>query len=582
MDEASRLQQHDNVQQQISAFEKLLQHAINRFSKEKLFQKLRTLTRVVDRSPAYDEGTTAGLPPGGRLSSLRQLRHTLDRADSGTFSELGAEEEKQLLTYFQRFFGDIDYLRRLKQQFDVKIYRCLYEYYYDPERDSTEDDDVGDDTNSDAPVRHGSSSTQDLGPVDVAFDTRSDEQKLSYAVRELYNVNTKWDDLFREEHLHMESFDPDSYHEIVQFSQYSKFEPLLRLVPDIFVRAYKSVELAKIWWTASNKVYGFLPREHASASEYESSVEQLRTDIAQMAAEIRNQEALLASLARNLRMLRTRENRCNVLGGEFDNVETLKNRASQQYSDLLERRRRVLERLKSLDRGTAAYRSTQMDVRKLDGQLDTARHQLEELSFKFDIIKQDFSLELELRPEFIRYVADVKEKMSEAEDIVAEVRDRKRTNEKRLALVRTNCERMRQIMTRYLHAASPGVHTDGRDGGAAVNGGPTPACRRQLSSAAEDYGNPHSSWDHTAGVAPLCTSTRDGCRESSSPISRVSFSTDSNGDVKSCSLPGKEIVSNQFPRETLDTNESDPAHVNHHSPTSRRAVVRRKRGKRST
>ena len=35
------LKEHDNLQKQIAAFEKLLQHAMNRFSREKLFNMLK-------------------------------------------------------------------------------------------------------------------------------------------------------------------------------------------------------------------------------------------------------------------------------------------------------------------------------------------------------------------------------------------------------------------------------------------------------------------------------------------------------------------------------------------------------------
>ena len=569
MDQASRLRQHDNVQQQISAFEKLLQHAINRFSTEKLYVKLRTLTRVVGRLPVYAARSTVSLPDTGRLSSVRQLRDILDGADATTFSELGREEERQLLTYFQRFYGDIDYLRRLKKQFDYKIYRCLYEYYYDPGQELTEGDSGSEEPNDDSP-------SQDFGVIDVAFDERSDKEKLAYAVRELYNLNAKWDALLREEPLHMDCFDQDSYHEIVQFSQSSAFEPLLRLVPDIFVRAYKSVELAKIWWTAANKVYDFLPREHVHVSEYDSIVEQLRSDVEQMEEEVRTQEALLASLEHDLRMLKTRENRCNVLGGEYDSVEARMKRASEQYGELMERRRRVLERLKLLDRGTSTYRSAQVDVRKLNGQLDLARQQHEQLSFKFDIIKQDFTLELELRPEFIRYVADVKEKMSEAKEAVAEVKQRKRTSEKRLALFRTNRERMRQIMTKHLRSASAGGAQDGdvrHEAASERQTSPTGAPTDE-SDGSDNQHTPLNQWS-------LDTSARNGFGECTPPISRGSVGTDSSEDVTSRSLPKTVAVSSQLPRQPLHASDQRAVHVKQYSSTSTPGVVRRKRGKRT-
>ena len=577
MDQASRLRQHDNVQQQISAFEKLLQHAISRFSKEKLYQKLRTLSSALGGF-LPDTGRNAVEPTtSGRLSSLRQLRDILDTAASGVFSELGITEERLFLDFFQRFFVDIDYLRQLKKQFDNKIYRCLYEYYYDMELDeATIDDTSSDNTNTDPAKTHIGSSTN------APFDEKSYEEKLEYAIREMHTVNTKWDALFREEPLHMDSFDQDSYHEIVQFSHCSQFEPLLRLVPDIFVRAYKSIELAKTWWTAANNVYGFLPRQQAAnASEYQIAVDQLVSDIAELSEEIRRQESLMASLKQDMLMLKKRENRCIVLGGEYDKIEERKNRAYEHYNVLLERRRRLIERLESLDEDTSTYRSTQMDVRKLDDKLTVARQQQEQLSFQFEIVKQDFCLELELRPEFIRYVADVKGKMTEAEDAVSDARHRKKANEKRLALMRTNSERMRHIMTKHVHVAVCDNYVSQKkehDGALVHNGRSIALPRGQIRREFDDFENTHAVSSHTADLPPLCIPTKHERREDSSSSSCVSISSDVNWDNTSRS---SQDNLNKHLRETMDASKPHPTPDKHYSPAPKPAIASRKRIKRN-
>ena len=578
MDDASRLRQHDNVQQQISAFEKLLQHAINRFSKEKLYQKLRTLSSAIGGllPGTYEKNGESTVSE--RLSSLRQLRDILDTAASGIFSELGVTEERLFLDYFQRFFVDIDYLRQLKKQFDNKIYRCLYEYYYDMELDEASIDDTSsDDANTDAANKHIGSSTN------ASFEDRSYEEKLAYAIRDMYAVNTKWDALFRDEPLHMDSFDQDSYHEIVQFSHCSQFEPLLRLVPDIFVRAYKSIELAKTWWTAANNVYGFLPRQQAAnSSEYQITVDQLVRDIAQLSKEILSQEALMASLKQDMLMLKKRENRCIVLGGEYDKIEERKNRAYEHYNLLLERRRRLIERLEGVDEDTSTYRSTQIDVRKLDDKLTVARLQQEQLSFQFDIVKQDFCLELELRPEFIRYVADVKGKISEADDAVAEARHRKKANEKRLALIRTNSERMRHIMTKHVHVAVSDnyvSHKKKHDGAVVHNAGSIALHKGQIRHEFDDCDNTHAASGQTADLPPLSISNKNECGEDNSTSSCASISSDFNWDNISSS--SRNNLNKQL-HQTVDSSEPPSTPDIHYSPTLKPAIDSQKRNKRNT
>ena len=304
MDGANRLRQHDNIHRQMAAFEKLLQHANSRFSKEKLYQMLMVLLRGIPkmRQPHRPKSELTFIAE--KITSVGQIRELISRLQNEKRRGIQREEEVHLVKYFETFFRDLDYLRSLKKYFDERIYCCLYEYFYDPESDVTSLDMNQPDINhaneqlplsnddqehqqssqinqhnnnynnrqkftetnttiasSKSPIfaltemnKYNENDAAINKTVPISVDQMSCKEKLSHAVRELYVLNDKWDYLLSDADLSRVYFDPDSHYELLQFQDQSNFELVFRLIPDIFVKAYKAIELAKLWWTNANKV----------------------------------------------------------------------------------------------------------------------------------------------------------------------------------------------------------------------------------------------------------------------------------------------------------------------------------------
>ena len=89
--------------------------------------------------------------------------------------------------------------------------------------------------------------------VPEVFNNMSPKEKLMHSVRQMYNLNRKWERILNSEVIDVTAFDSDSHYEVSRFTL-KACEAVIRLVPDVFVKAYRSINLAKIWWTQANKV----------------------------------------------------------------------------------------------------------------------------------------------------------------------------------------------------------------------------------------------------------------------------------------------------------------------------------------
>ena len=488
MDGAGKLKQHDNVHKQITAFEKLLQHAMSRFSKEKLYQMLRILQRGIPdipRVPAHRESKDTDdsvFDSDDSIFSLGQLKDIVSNFKNERRKGIQKEEEKHLVNYFETFFDDLRYMKDLKVHFDEKIYCCLYDYFYDPmddingafdldltgqkaliiledERDSGHSSMPGsdEDQRNNKTRRVTFNSPDDEKEPGVRLDRMSEKEKLSYAVRELYHVNQNWDRVLTEKELDSDWFEVDSHYELLEFTRYESFENVLRLVPDVFVKAFKSAELAKLWWTQANKIYPQVPHTSTrnAGRDFNSKVDMLERNIRELALDIAEDDRLFNIAKKDLKLLKDRENRYNVLSASCEKVEELMNETNAAYKDLYHVRDRVKLDLGNLTQGSAKYNSMEKKLYDYDHRLIQTNGKLKLLKYHFGILQGDFNLELEVRPNIIRFVADVQNRVRELEDTLIIKRQVKRHAEKQLVLLRTNCERMRKIMRKRVGTAEP-------------------------------------------------------------------------------------------------------------------------------
>ena len=50
------------------------------------------------------------------------------------------EESQQVSDFFDNFFKDVTHLARVNEFFHDTIYHCLYQFFYDPQQDNSEDE----------------------------------------------------------------------------------------------------------------------------------------------------------------------------------------------------------------------------------------------------------------------------------------------------------------------------------------------------------------------------------------------------------------------------------------------------------
>ena len=87
-----------------------------------------------------------------------------------------------------------------------------------------------------------------------AFHSLTPKGKLSQAVKDMYKLNQKWERILNTDLIDPRDYDSDSHYEVSKYTDLKWCDLIIRLVPDVFVKAYKSINLARIWWTQANKV----------------------------------------------------------------------------------------------------------------------------------------------------------------------------------------------------------------------------------------------------------------------------------------------------------------------------------------
>ncbi|ELU18061.1 hypothetical protein CAPTEDRAFT_197703 [Capitella teleta] len=447
MDNAPLPEQHDNFQQQLSNFQRLLQHAINKFSTEKLNHMLRAVSKGISISDRDDYPKT--------ISSLCELSNIVDDIKNHTDKKNGLHKGDNLsiAKYFEAYFDDMDYLRILKRNFDEKIYVCLYDYFYDPTDDlDGELNDSDDEMNASLMSFHQDKALRKVRSGS-AVDRMSDKEKLSFAVSELFGVNQKWDQLFDEDCIDPDCFDDDSIHELLQYKDYGLYESVLRIIPDIFVKAHKSMELAKMWWTQANKVYSDLPKKSRSSDTdalFKKKEAEMTEGITALREEITQDEFDLQRLEEELKVLKRREEKFLTLSDTCEKLEMEANDLERRHNDLLLECSELNEQMKNVEKLSKDFQVIDYQLKTQEKELACVKNQLQSVSYKRMIMQSDLDWSMQLRPDMILFTADVADKINSLEGGVGLKIVKKRRVEKKLVLLRTNCDRMRQVMRRFI------------------------------------------------------------------------------------------------------------------------------------
>ncbi|XP_011455909.3 probable DNA double-strand break repair Rad50 ATPase isoform X2 [Magallana gigas] len=515
----------ESVLGQITAFEKLLRHAISRFSKERLYSMLQVAAdeqRAANPSLPRGAKTAAeakkpSTAPTLKLKSMDQLRQSLKPLMKREEKNVKlSDKERQALKHLETFENDYKYLGNLKRHFDDNIHSVLLKDYFDPAdrpRRSALKDRATDsnDKKVTPPSKNIKGKNSKRGSRPTEEETKTAEmQKLFAIVTQLEELERKWAGLLKDRELNPDDFDPDSSHELMTFSNYSAFEPLLRLVPDAFVKCYNAIDMAKEWLNLAKSIYGDrlplksrvkeqLPKSRENtlsksrepsmvsqsrestvspkepppktpeapkkqpspdpeermkvANEYAQQAKEIKQNIRDIGEVIHENEIKLETLNEEMQSLESREGRIDELTNNFEQVDSKLLHAQKEYNTFLYERQRTMENLNNVRRGSEEHGELVHRANEFNAELTKRQSALKILEYKKNVVQEDYLLELELRPNFIHFLGDMKQQIDDIKTVIKGKQTEKQELEKQLALLKTNTEKIKQQMQRYIESS---------------------------------------------------------------------------------------------------------------------------------
>lgn len=150
----------------------------------------------------------------------------------------------------------------------------------------------------------------------------------------------------------------------------------------------------------------------------------------------------------------SREERFNTVASKFEKIDSLITIATGEYQKSKTEQNAVVNKLGSHKKDTPSYDELKSHLKRLDTTVNKNHWKVKQLEFEKSMVTEDYLVELELRPSFILFMGDTKEKILDLERFLEVKRDEKLKLEKQLVLMKTNTERMREIMRSHLGSAS--------------------------------------------------------------------------------------------------------------------------------
>jgi len=456
-------------------------------------------------------------PVSFKLRSINQLEDVVKQMKNDTKRQAHTEDENVFKTY-ELFANDLLYLKDLKKYFDDEIFKALMRYHYDPSIDKTQpesplppdkktsryekmdDEDSGNGSQNETDRSNkltGRQKNDKQKPTTTSpnatrtKDEPTSEKAYTTTVEELKSILYKWEGLLSESELDLNNFDPDSYHELMQYTNYTAFEPILRLVPDMFAKCYKCIDLAKKWLTLANLVLKDLPileeeeeetndmdftdedlkalgidnmeETPRTEEEFWKQVKQIQMQIMSVGKTISDDEEMLNKYNEEMDVLAGRDERFSSVTSQVEKIDSLITIAAGEYQKAKTEQYAVASRMKHQAKDSPAYIELKSHLKKLDSEVAQTHWKVKRLEFERTMVQEDFMVELDVRPSFIRFMGDTKEKISDLQRFLSIKREEKLKLEKQLALMKTNTERMRKIMRSYLESAAsnrPDMKTD--------------------------------------------------------------------------------------------------------------------------
>lgn len=409
-----------------------------------------------------------------------------------------SEAEINAIKNFETFLNDLSYLKQLKEYFGEHINKCLYRHYFDASDFvgfSSRNQDSLLQSRNESPTNKSKSQKgngkKGKKVISEGEQLEMDKINLSRTARDLQEIQNKWHGLMLDSNLDLDNFDQDSHYELMQFANYSSFESVLRLVPDIFVKCYKSIELAREWWSLAHKVYkdrlplNWVPSpvrksvtpvsvpepvrksktpeaqpventddQEILKAELDRQTENIQKHITEIGQTIEKNEQQLETIGMEINTLKAREMRSEDLTSRCERVDMDIKQHEEEHRKFLVEKKKIQDQISSTKLGNSKKNELIEKMRMLEIEANKKENQIKMKQFEKSLKQEDYLLELEIKPSFILFVADMKEKMTQIKQDVADKKLTKLKLERQLSLIESNTDKMKEILQRYIKSAS--------------------------------------------------------------------------------------------------------------------------------
>ena len=300
-------------------------------------------------------------------------------------------------------------------------------------------------------------SAKQFGILTLQQMSGSTGHKLRRTVADLQQILGRWDRLTADGDIHTDDLDAESQQDLLLLSGTAAFEPVLRLLPDIFAKYYKCLELAKQWWVLAHEIYPELPinrpptppatRTSSRESGNGTAASEAGSDPAQSAVNeapegkvpfseqlhkveegIEVKEKLMQSLVEELKLLEERERHFQSLVEAYGNVTAQLEEKTKERKELVTVREKetfppnnqLLQAVKPEEQTAPAERKTYDSAQELNEQVHRTEREIQLLQFQQSLLLQDYMLQLEIRPSLIRFADDLRLRTQEAQQSLTE------------------------------------------------------------------------------------------------------------------------------------------------------------------
>ncbi|XP_033762747.1 uncharacterized protein LOC117344196 [Pecten maximus] len=448
---------------------------------------------TTEKIPSKNEKVTKTVS----ITSLKQVRDIikgLELIEAGD----GKLTDRQIvaLRHYATFAKDLAYLCESKTYFYDNIYWSLLQDFYDPnepiesrtsqsppdnEKHNTSPDSSG--TRKNRKMKNSNRLPKNNGKKPEA-PKESDRKRIHNVVSEVEETMSKWSGLLEEEDQKLEYFDQDSHHEVVHYLHCAPFELVFRVVPDVFIKCYRALDLSREWIKIAERIYkGRLPlrrkvtqdeepvetvqeeeqkndvqeTEEAERKSMEATVETYNNHMQKIKARIGNvtevlqsHESQMTELTKEMQTLKTREDRVDKLNANFERADSKLQTAQKEFSKYLNERQKTIDEIADIPPGSLQHSELSKRAESLDKELTKRQIELGLLEYQKSVVQEDFLLELELRPNFIHFVGDVQGKITDIKTDAHKKKNEKKKLEKQLSLMITNTDKVKAVMAEYL------------------------------------------------------------------------------------------------------------------------------------